>query len=186
MSAGDNPCVTEDAELKAALEDSDWGDDDEDCGQSKACEAPPSCAAGCVVAQAVDDAQASREAKRAREDRGAPVPAALEPPQGLSCLPREVLLRVLSFLSALDLTTCSRCGSQLRQLCGEDVLWRRLFCSRLVAVGFLPPPPPHHPVQPSFNLASPTPSHQVGQACTHARGLKLEGRFSGGIVCVYA
>jgi hypothetical protein len=48
----------------------------------------------------------------------------------LCCLPREVQMRVLCFLSADSLTSLSQACSQFSSLCGEPVLWRRLFVHR--------------------------------------------------------
>jgi hypothetical protein len=48
----------------------------------------------------------------------------------LCCLPREVQMRVLCFLSADSLTSLAHACSQFSSLCGEPVLWRRLFVHR--------------------------------------------------------
>ena len=48
----------------------------------------------------------------------------------LSCLPREVQMRVMCFLSADSLTSLAQTCSQFRALCSEPVLWRRLFVHR--------------------------------------------------------
>jgi hypothetical protein len=41
-----------------------------------------------------------------------------------------VLLRALAFLAAPDLTAVACCCRALRELSGEEVLWRRLYCAR--------------------------------------------------------
>jgi len=48
----------------------------------------------------------------------------------LEVMPREVLMRVWSFLSAEDLTSCARVSRALAHLASEPVLWRRLYCAR--------------------------------------------------------
>lgn len=45
-------------------------------------------------------------------------------------LPRELLLRVLAFVSADDLLAAARTCRALRDVAGEEVLWRRLYCAR--------------------------------------------------------
>lgn len=60
--------------------------------------------------------------------------AASAPPAGGECplqaLPLQLLLRLLSFLSAQDLAAAARASALLRSLSDEPVLWRRLFCAR--------------------------------------------------------
>lgn len=48
----------------------------------------------------------------------------------LGALPREVQMRVLCFLSADALSNLGCCNQQMRALCNEPVLWRRLFVHR--------------------------------------------------------
>lgn len=61
----------------------------------------------------------------------AAAPAAREAPRSpLECLPCPVLLRVLSFLSAEDLTASATVVSVLARMAKEPVLWRRLFNAR--------------------------------------------------------
>ncbi len=45
-------------------------------------------------------------------------------------LPREVLLRVMAFLAADDLTAAGGVSRAARELACEEVLWRRLYCAR--------------------------------------------------------
>jgi hypothetical protein len=54
-------------------------------------------------------------------------PAAGSP---LQALPLQLLLRLLSFLSAQDLTAAAQASALLRPLADEPVLWRRLYCAR--------------------------------------------------------
>jgi len=67
----------------------------------------------------------------------APAPAAGSPSAppadgacALQALPLQLLLRLLSFLSAQDLTAAAQASPLLRSLSDEPVLWRRLFCAR--------------------------------------------------------
>lgn len=56
-------------------------------------------------------------------------PAQHQPVQ-ICALPREVQMRVVCFLSADALTELCCCNRQMRALCDEPVLWRRLFVHR--------------------------------------------------------
>ncbi|KIZ05543.1 hypothetical protein MNEG_2412 [Monoraphidium neglectum] len=62
-----------------------------------------------------------------------PSPAAQAPGSGacpLQALPLQLLVRLLSFLSAQDLAAAARSSTLLRSLSDEPTLWRRLFCAR--------------------------------------------------------
>jgi hypothetical protein len=48
----------------------------------------------------------------------------------LQALPLQLLVRLLSFLSAQDLAAAARSSTLLRSLSDEPTLWRRLFCAR--------------------------------------------------------
>jgi hypothetical protein len=79
--------------------------------------------------------EAPAPARRAPPDT-VPRPPQAQPPAGpraappLALLPREVLLRALAFLAAADLTSAASACRALRELTGEEVLWRRLYCAR--------------------------------------------------------
>lgn len=48
----------------------------------------------------------------------------------LESLPKEIMFRVLAFLSAHDLSLLAHSCCTFRVACSEDALWRRLFCAR--------------------------------------------------------
>lgn len=48
----------------------------------------------------------------------------------LSTVPAELLFRILSFLSADDLTCTAQACTYLRNATGSGMLWRRLFLAR--------------------------------------------------------
>ncbi|KAK9803959.1 hypothetical protein WJX72_008184 [[Myrmecia] bisecta] len=51
-------------------------------------------------------------------------------PGAFEAVPDEVLLRVLSFLPADDLTSCAQSCRYFQRTAADDILWRRLFYAR--------------------------------------------------------
>eukprot|EP00798_Chlamydomonas_sp_ICE-L_P025329 gene25329-10985_t len=57
-------------------------------------------------------------------------PTAVNGSSSIENLSKEVLFRILSFLSTEDLMAASRCSSTLTMLASDDVLWRRHYMQR--------------------------------------------------------
>jgi hypothetical protein len=74
--------------------------------------------------------QQQQQAVPAAAGAGGAAVAAAAARSPLQCLPREVLLRVVSFLSADDLTQSARACTLFARLTAEPALWRRLFAAR--------------------------------------------------------
>lgn len=117
LPVGDLNLLEEDTdwELAKALDEDLAGTDNDDTG----------------FQEEEEDGQPS--AKRQRlGDPGPDVPPSQDDDlvSPLLVLPKEVQMRILSFLSAADLTTCAVLCNHLKSLSSEDLLWRRLFRSR--------------------------------------------------------
>jgi hypothetical protein len=112
------------------------------CGSSGAAGAAHACPAAAAAPAAAEAASGPEPASSSGAQQGleCPSPAvrpqrdADAPPPGSGCalqaLPLQLLLRLLSFLSAQDLTAVAQASSLLRSLADEPVLWRRLYCAR--------------------------------------------------------